>query len=427
MNIQNMRRYRAIFVISFYAFFIYLFYYGFSTSNAVVDYGDVETYLHTISDLESGIESALKQGVREFILPSGIRVTLTLDTELQSVVNDIFVKYDLPVGSFIAIEPKSGKIIAMSGYSSRDGLLMEPNLLASYPAASLIKIITASAALEELKFSPGTEISYRSGLYRVSQLDLRTPESNRYPTMTLTEAIAKSANNVFGKLTANYIGRERFIKYLDRFCFSRSLPFDFDVEESFAQVPEEDLELARAGAGFGKMMISPIHAAMIGASVANNGVMMRPYIVESIRDKRGNVLYLAKEEILAKTVQPETAKNLIRMMKKTPVFGTMRRAFSKRKWRKLAQKFDVAGKTGSITWGPPKLRYEWSLGIAPASAPSICFVSLTGNNDLWHIKSTHVVREALAEYFNYDYKKTVRKKKAKKRKRRKRTNRRNQS
>jgi cell division protein FtsI/penicillin-binding protein 2 len=419
LRTQNLKRYRITFVISFYIFFIYLFYYGFSPSNAAIDYNNVNTYFNTIGDLESGIESALKHAVGDFILPSGIRVTLTIDTELQNVVNNIFNKYDLPVGAFIAIEPKSGKVIAMSGYSSGRGLSMKPNLLASFPAASLIKIITASAALEDLNFSPGSKISYRGALYKVSRLDLKTPESNRFPKMTLTEAIAKSANNVFGKLTANYIGRERFIKYLDKFCFYKSLPFDLTVEESYAQVPEKDLELARAGAGFGKILISPIHAAMMGASVANDGVMMRPYIIESIKDKKGNFLYSAQKEFFGKTVKPETARKLIRMMRKTPDFGTMRKAFSKRKWRKLIKKFDVAGKTGSITWGPPKLRYEWSLGIAPAIEPSICFISLTGNKDLWHIKSTYIVREALASFFNYDYKKRTKKNERKKSRRNK--------
>jgi cell division protein FtsI/penicillin-binding protein 2 len=240
--------------------------------------------------------------------------------------------------------------------------------------------------------------------------------------MTLTEAIAKSANNVFGKLTANYIGKERFIKYLDKFGFSRSIPFDLYIEESSAEVPENGIELAKTGAGFGKVMISPVHAAMIGASVANNGVMMKPFIIESIRDQRGNVLYSAQMESLGNTIEPETARKLIRMMRKTPVSGTMRKVFSQRRWRKLVEKFDIAGKTGSITWGPPRIRYEWSLGIAPAREPSICFVSLTGNKDLWHIKSTYIVREALAKFFKYDYKKIAKKNIKRKKRYKKRRN-----
>lgn len=422
VRLPNIKRYRRAFILGFYLSIAYLFYYGFSPPDNYRNYNDVNTHFSIINDLESGVEAALKQAVREFVLPSGHRVTLTIDPDLQIFVNNIFLKYDLPIGAVVAVEPASGKVIAMTGYYAGKGLAIEPNLRARYPAASLVKLITASAALEELDFSPATKISYRGKLYKVSRLDLKTPESSRYQRMTLTEAIAKSANNVFGKLTANYIGKERFIKYLDKFGFSRSIPFDLYIEESSAEVPENGIELAKTGAGFGKVMISPVHAAMIGASVANNGVMMKPFIIESIRDQRGNVLYSAQMESLGNTIEPETARKLIRMMRKTPVSGTMRKVFSQRRWRKLVEKFDIAGKTGSITWGPPRIRYEWSLGIAPAREPSICFVSLTGNKDLWHIKSTYIVREALAKFFKYDYKKIAKKNIKRKKRYKKRRN-----
>lgn len=399
------RRFRVLFTVSFFTVLAYLVSYGFARQNNRKDYRRAETFYETITELRSGVEAAAKHAVSEFVLPPGYRVTLTIDPELQNSVNEMLTRNDLPTGAFVAIEPATGRILAMSGYSSDHGITLEPDFTASFPAASLVKIITASAALEELDFSPASKISYRSGLYKVTRLDLKTPETKRYPRISLTEAMAKSANNVFGKLTAKYVGRERFVKYLKNFLFFKKIPFEFPVEESIALVPEEDLELARTGAGFGKVMISPLHAAMMGASIANGGIMMRPYIVESIRDGRGNLLFTANEEAVARTVSPETADKLVEMMTKTPILGTLRKAFSKRKWRYFVKKFDVAGKTGSITWGPPRLRYEWSLGMAPAKDPSICFVSLTGNSDLWYIKSTVIAREALAKFFDYDYKK----------------------
>jgi cell division protein FtsI/penicillin-binding protein 2 len=282
-----------------------------------------------------------------------------------------------------------------------------------------VKIVTASAALEQLNFSPGTKISYRSGIYDVSRMDLKTPESKRFPRMSLTDAISKSANNVFGKVAAKYLGREPMLAYFDKFYFSREIPFDLPVEKSSVSIPDNKFALARAGAGFGKIMISPIHGAMIGAAIANEGFMMKPYIVESIKDSRGNVLYISQNEPLGRIIKKDTAADVLRMMKKTLTSGTLRKTFSRRKWRYFAKKFDIAGKTGSITWGPPRRHYEWVLGIAPVVSPSICFVSLTGNTDLWHIKSTYVAREALAEFFNYNYKKLIRKRKRRGKKREK--------
>ncbi len=415
-----MRRYqRRVCALFFLGSIVLLLSYGFSDSKDIINNNDISTQLKNIYGLREGIETALNNGKQSFVLSSGVRVTLSINTKLQKEVIKIFDNFRIPVGAYVGVDPDTGKILSLAGCELGKGLTISPALSAQYPAASLVKIVTATAALEKLKFSPATKISYRSRIDQVTRMDLKTPESRRYPRMSLTDAMAKSANNVFGKLAGKYIGRSTLESYFQKFLFSKSIPFDFPVEKSTVVLPEKDFALARTGAGFGKVFISPLHAAMITSAIAHDGIMMRPYLVESITDGRGNLLYKAERKILGRIIQKSTARKILRMMKNTPRRGTLRKTFSRRKWRYFVKKFDLAGKTGSITWGPPKRHYEWVVGVASAGDPSISFASMTGNVDLWYVKSTYVAREALGEFFNLEKEYKNRKKIDRKRKRKK--------
>ncbi|MBE0616978.1 MAG: penicillin-binding protein, partial [Proteobacteria bacterium] len=223
----------------------------------------------------------------------GHRVRYTLDPELQEQALAVFRKYSVPYGAFVAVEPATGKILALAEYSREEPELRDFCRRATYPAASLIKVVTAAAVLEAGVATPETRVRYEGNPYRLYPRKLSGANGWRENNVsTVAEALGSSNNVVFGKLGAE-LGAEGLEGALVRFGFNRPIPLDFPLQESRATVPTERFPLGRTAAGFGGVYVSPVHAALIAAAVGNGGVMMRPYLVESLEDGEGKVLYQA--------------------------------------------------------------------------------------------------------------------------------------
>jgi len=343
----------------------------------------------------------VKAGESETTLPDGSRVILALNRQLQAEIFELFRRFDPPYGVFAAMEPASGRVVALVGY--RRGGESDPwlALKAIYPAASLIKVITASAAIERGNVSPDDEISYRGGIYGISRRGLNARDGRGVPKMSLEEAIARSANAVFGKVAVHNVGGPALGEYLSKFGFGQPIPFDLPVEPSRAEVPREEYELARTGAGFGEVYVSPLHMAMVMAAVASGGAMPRPLLVDRIEDEDGDIAFESAPSKWRDTVRPETANAVVQMMVKTVEMGTSRRAFGTPARTPLLQDMDVAGKTGSLSGWTPPVHFEWFAGVAPVGSPRLALAALVVNDSQWKIKGSYVGKEAFNAYFGY--------------------------
>jgi cell division protein FtsI/penicillin-binding protein 2 len=328
----------------------------------------------------------------------GHRAIYTLDPELQEQALSVFRQYKVPYGAFVAIEPSTGKVLALAEYSREEPDLHDFCRRATYPAASLIKVITAVAALEGGVATPSTSISFEGNPYRLYPRKISQANGWRENNKsTLAEALGKSNNVVFAKLGLQ-VGLERLTAGLESFGFNRSLPFDFALQDSRAIVPPEPYPLARTAAGFGEVYLSPVHAALIAAAVGNGGVMMRPYVVDALEDAKGVRVYQAAPAPLLRVASEKVARQVGGMMEKTVTSGTSAKVFF-RNARKLRADVGVAGKTGSLTGDDPPGKYEWFIGFAPADDPKIAVASLIVNHDLWHIKGTYVAQAVMKEFF----------------------------
>jgi membrane peptidoglycan carboxypeptidase len=346
------------------------------------------------------LHALLQAGRPDGLLPNGSRVTLSLNEELQSQIFALFRRFDPLYGVFAAMEPDTGRVVALVGY--RRGGESDPwlPLKAIYPAASLIKVVTASAAIERGKVSPQDEFSYRGGIYGITRGGIHARDGRGVPKMTLEEAIARSANAVFGKVAVNNVGGPVLEEYLAKFGFEQKIPFDLPVETSRGIVPKEEYELARTGAGFGEVYVSPLHMAMIMSAIASGGAMPRPVLIDRIEDRDGQPLYKSSPMKWRDTVLPETANAVVRMMVKTVEMGTSRRAFAPGR-TPLLQDMDVAGKTGSLSGWTPSVHFEWFAGVAPVGSPRLALSALVVNDSRWKIKGSYVGKEAFNSYFGY--------------------------
>ncbi|MDI6755350.1 MAG: penicillin-binding transpeptidase domain-containing protein [Thermodesulfobacteriota bacterium] len=325
------------------------------------------------------------------------RLRYTVDPALQNSVNEVFRNYRPPFAVFVAIEPKTGRIIALADFAQENPDYPGVWQRATYPAASVFKLVTAAGALEKGILNYDSAVSFRGNLYRLGPQKL-SESSHKDRRTNFDDALGKSNNVVFGRVASKLLGPQTLRQYTEAFGFNQPFQFDFPLDMSRAFIPEEAYELARCGAGFGEVTLNPLHAAMIAGCIANQGVMMRPYLIEEVDNKNGQKLYQAKTEILAKPITPKTAEDLSRMMMRTVEDGTASKIFQ-RYGKTLLKKMTICGKTGSLSGDNPPGLYDWFVGFAPAENPQIAFAAMVINNGRWKIKGAFVAQEALKEFF----------------------------
>ena len=329
----------------------------------------------------------------------GSRITYGFDQELQTKVHDFLASYKVPYGVFIAMEPKTGRVLAMTSFSADNPNWDQQAYYQVYPMASLFKIITAAAALEQKKVTPHTVVEFRG---RLASENPRywTPGKKRNNQMGLDMAMGKSVNPVFGRLANDYVGKDSLVAYTERFGFNQPLFPGTPVQPSQAGTPQTPEDVMLMGAGLGRdVKLSPFHAAAITAAVANQGVMMAPLLASEITNKTGEKIFTATPQELRRIVSQETASQLATMMATTVQSGTSRRAFHDRRGRQMLGRLSIAAKTGSINGTDPAGHYSWFAAYAPIEDPKIALVSLVVNHDKWKIKASAVGEKALETFF----------------------------
>jgi cell division protein FtsI/penicillin-binding protein 2 len=331
--------------------------------------------------------------------PEGVQHIYTIQGELQKRVYDFLAKNKVPYGVFVAIEPASGRVLGMTSYSSIDSEWPKRSAYDLYPMASLFKIITASAALENRKITPESVIEFRGGAYSESPRywDINPRGGNN--RMDVTYAMGKSINPVYGRMASDIAGKSSVMESVSRFGFNQELFPGTPAKPSQAGEPVSNHGLRLMGAGLDhEVKISPLHAAVIMSAIANGGKMMIPGLTSSVIDSRGIEKETFTPRELRRLVSPETSASLTRMLSSTVLTGTSRKAFHDRRGRLLVN-VPIAAKTGSINGSDPKGHYSWFAAFAPIQNPQIALVALVINPDKWKIKASQVGEQALEEFF----------------------------
>ena len=334
-------------------------------------------------------------------LGKNIQVVYTIDPLLQDKMTELFAKYKVPYGVFVAISPKTGRVLAMVEHS--EGSLSSKHLAlrATYPAASIFKLITAAAALEKGKVDTDTVINYSGGLYTLTPRNWVDNPKRDKNKITLADAMGKSCNVAFAKVALKWLNANDLLGYAEQFGFNKSLDFEFPVDISHANVDKTQASIARTAAGFGDVTLSPLHGVMLASVIANNGRMIAPRIIEKVI-YNGNEIYSFTAKELDECITPDTAYKLKYMMLKTVENGTSRHAFYTRRGDAYLKDIIVGGKTGSLDGDDPPGDYSWFVGMAPLYDPEIAVAALVINKPRWRIKAPFVAREGLLAYFNGD-------------------------
>src|SRR5690606_6733637 len=192
------------------------------------------------------------------------------------------------------IDATTGEVLAMSSFQRDDPQAANLNLQATFPAASVFKVVTATAAVDKAGVTPNHKIKYNGGAYTLYKKNVLSDKVTRWTNViTLRDAFARSINTAFGRLSIENLHPEDLHDYAQRFFFNQEISTDFPVDMGVAYIPPgKGFEMAEAASGFTRSnRMSPAQGAMIAASIANDGQMVIPYLVQKATDKNGDVIY----------------------------------------------------------------------------------------------------------------------------------------
>jgi peptidoglycan glycosyltransferase len=335
----------------------------------------------------------------------GGRYTLetSIDRDLQRFVMDLLNRSMTQHSAAVVIRPDNGQVLAMASYENNGNGGKGENLClrADFPAASLFKIIAAAAAVENRGMNPETPLTFRGQKYTLYKSQLKEDKGkkgkkqNPGTQTTLREAFSDSINPVFGKLGIHYLGSDLISEYADRFLFNHLVPFDLYVAPSRYVKPMDDYALAEVASGFNKRtLISPLHAGLITASIANGGTMMTPWLVKTVRNDEGDVLYEAAPSVLASPINKKTASKMVVLMEGTVVEGTAKRAFQPLQRKRELRYVDLGAKTGTINGATDHCKYEWmTVFVLPSDGDGgLCITVMTAHGEKIGVRAKDIAR-----------------------------------
>ena len=294
---------------------------------------------------------------------------------------------------------KDGRVLALVGRSAVDPRLgpAELALRPWAPAASVFKVVSATALVAG-GLSGSARACYHGGVSAILPENLMDLPRLDRRCDTLAYAIGKSQNAIVAKLVSQHLAPGALARIGHDFGFGESIPFEIPVEPSHLDVPQDDLEFARAAAGFWHSTLSPLHGALLAATIANRGQMPSPTLVERAVGPDGRRLEMpvaAPRHVVPAAVAAEVGH----MMELTTRMGTAKATFRNKHGQRYLP-VEVAGKTGTLSADTDHgyVGYSWFVGYAPADHPTIAFAVVLGNRPDWRIKATYVGRHIVSQY-----------------------------
>lgn len=310
----------------------------------------------------------------------GDNVYTTLDVNLQQVASTALGVYK---GAIIVTEPETGKILAMVSkpdFNPEDieemwdelvnddesSILLNRVTQGLYPPGSTFKIVTS---LEYMLQNPDTYSSYHyqcNGSITRGEDRIQCYHGSVHGSIGFERSFAKSCNTSYANIGLS-LDKDRFADTLSDLLFNKELPLSVPYSKSRVDVKQDtiDADMMQVSIGQGTTGITPIHLNMITCAIANEGMLMKPYMVDHVENSAGNVIKTYSPSAYGSLMSKESAAALSGLMTSVVTDGTASRLDG--------LSYTAAGKTGSAEYGPVKGdSHAWFTGFAPAEDPQIC-------------------------------------------------------
>lgn len=326
--------------------------------------------------------------------PQGGSVLLTLNSAAQRAAFDgLRALNGTARGAAVAINPKTGAILAMASTPTYDPNLLSTHDVTSakaawdrlstnparpmlnrgtqeiYPPGSTFKLVVSAAALQH-GYSPDTLV--KGG----SVLDLPQTSSDMHnenggncggDPITLTQALVVSCNVSFADLGLT-LKAPVLQQQAEEFGFNDDYLDQLPLATSNFPTGIDPPQTALSSIGQYEVATTPLQMAMVGAGIANGGAVMTPYVVQEVRSPDLQVLDSAQPEVLHQAMSSSSATQLTQMMVDVVQSGTGIPA--------QIPGVSVAGKTGTANSSASRAPYAWMVAFAPADNPQVAVAVL---------------------------------------------------
>ena len=368
------------------------------------------TGYYTLNQGNAGLEGAMNDaltgkandqffGQLEAIItgkdPKGAAVALTVDPVVQQVAFDAL---GANTGAVVAIEPSTGRILAMVSKASYDpnalavhnsqAVIDTYNALIADPAeplfnraiggdlyapGSVFKLVVASAALDSGRFTAASEFPNPPSLQlpQSSNTISNAADGNcgGSATVSIADALRLSCNIPFAQL-GGALGANTIADYSEAFGFGQDLNIPQTVTPSDFPRDIDEPGLYLSSFGQASVRVTPLQVAMVSAAIANGGKLMKPDLVESVTAPDLSVISEFDPTVFSTPISESTASIMTGLMVSNVASGAASNA--------RIQGVDVAGKTGTAQ-NDGAANTLWFTGFAPASNPRVAVAVVIEN------------------------------------------------
>ena len=307
----------------------------------------------------------------------GDNVYTTLNTKVQKAA---YYALQGQKGAVVAMDPETGKIYAMVSKqdyrpayvkenwtelnTSKNSLLLNRATQGLYPPGSTFKVVTALEYMREHKNTYKNFKYHCTGYTTVGTLKIHCYGGEAHGTVNLEQAIEKSCNCAFVHMSEE-INKGKLASLAGDLMYNSKVPINLLANSSRFVVDKKSgtNEMAHTSIGQGQTLITPLENAMVMSAIANDGVVMQPYLVENVKNIDGGVIKETKASKLSEPLEASECETLKKMLRKVVTKGTGTRAYSSH--------YNVYGKTGSAEYNSAKDSHAWFIGCAERGGKKI--------------------------------------------------------
>ena len=338
---------------------------------------------------------------------TGDNVVTTLNVGLQKACYDALGSNR---GAVIVMEPSTGKILAMvskpdfdpntlaanwsqiTGEGS-DSVLVNRATQGLYPPGSTFKLITMLEYLREHKNDYGQYHYICDGTYELGNNTINCVRTTAHGDVDLFSSLAVSCNCSFINIGLS-LDLDRYKKTAEKMLFNKELPTNLEYNKSRFVLNGESSEwdIAQTSFGQGKTVITPFHLALITCTIANNGTLMKPYLVSSVESTNGMTVKKFKEEKYDTLITEKEASLLKKGMEQV-----VKDSFS---WLFGGVEYTLAAKSGSAQYGTEGYEHSLYASFSPADNPEIAVVAVVEGGPQRNTTAAEVTKQIYDYYYS---------------------------
>lgn len=340
---------------------------------------------------------------------SKYQVNYAFNDSLEDFIKKQLNLYHPDYSSVVVIDNETGNVLAAVDHSRVKKVFgRDLAFSTTHPAASVIKVITAADLLENTHINTHTEFAFAGRSTTLYRSQLKEPPQqkrrNWVRRLDLDRAFATSNNVIFGRTAIENLTPHGLKKMAERFGFNKRLVEGVNLHPSIFPLAEDQYNFAELASGFNtRTLMSPIHGAVIASIVANGGVMKYPIVIKSVEDGKKTIFPPLRPD--EQVLTPQTAEDMRHLFMSTVTSGTARNSF--RRSKLLLSKYEIGGKTGSMTGGEPFGKRDWFVSYAKSiedrSDKGISISVMLVNQKKWYVKSPLLAKNIIEYYYDNIY------------------------